>query len=153
MDAGVVEIAAHLVYEMDADGRKLLVKKLTDYTGEKVRSMYPWAAELRAKWSNAAERAATRQGERWPVRPFRVRTATRHPVTIESTSTVNRKCRFPKYPPGPGSAVRNQRGLSRYAVRRRSKSRTAALVSSRGPVSGMAVSAVVNELASERSGC
>ena len=58
VDAGVVEIAAHLVYELDADGRRLQVKKFTEYTGESVRNMYPSAAELRAKWSNAAERAA-----------------------------------------------------------------------------------------------
>jgi len=57
VDGGTVEIAAHLVYELDADG-KLQVKKFTEYTGEKVRSMYPSAAELRAKWSNAEERAA-----------------------------------------------------------------------------------------------
>jgi type I restriction enzyme R subunit len=58
VDGGTVEIAAHLVYELDADGKKLQVKKFTDYTGEKVRSMYASAAELRAKWSNAEERAA-----------------------------------------------------------------------------------------------
>jgi type I restriction enzyme R subunit len=58
VDAGVVEIAAHLVYELDADGRRLQVKKFTEYTGESVRSVYPSAAELRSKWSNAAERAA-----------------------------------------------------------------------------------------------
>jgi type I restriction enzyme R subunit len=58
VDAGVVEIAAHLVYELDADGRRLLVKKFTDYTAESVRSMYPSAAILRSKWSNASERAA-----------------------------------------------------------------------------------------------
>jgi type I restriction enzyme R subunit len=57
VDGGTVEIAAHLVYELDADGKKLQVKKFTDYTGEKVRSMYASAAELRAKWSNAEERA------------------------------------------------------------------------------------------------
>ena len=53
-----MEIAAHLVYELDADGKRLEVKKFTDYTGEKVRNMYPSAAALRAKWSNAEERAA-----------------------------------------------------------------------------------------------
>jgi type I restriction enzyme R subunit len=58
VDGGSVEIAAHLVYELDVDGKKLQVKKFTDYTGEKVRSMYPSAAELRAKWSNGEERAA-----------------------------------------------------------------------------------------------
>src|SRR6266481_1915783 len=55
VDGGVVEIAAHLVYELDADGRRLQVKKFTEYTAESVRSMYSSAAELRTKWSNAAE--------------------------------------------------------------------------------------------------
>jgi len=58
VDGGTVEIAAHLVYDLDADGKRLQVKKFTDYTGEKVRNMYPSAAELRAKWSNGEERAA-----------------------------------------------------------------------------------------------
>ena len=57
VDDGSVEIAAHLVYELDADGKQLRVDKFTDYTGEKVRSMYPSAAELRSKWSRAEERA------------------------------------------------------------------------------------------------
>jgi type I restriction enzyme, R subunit len=58
IDGGSVEIAAHLVYELDADGKKLQVRKFTEYTAEKVRSMYPSAVELRAKWSNADERGA-----------------------------------------------------------------------------------------------
>jgi type I restriction enzyme R subunit len=58
VDGGTVEIAAHLVYDLNAEGRRLQVKKYTDYTGEKVRSMYPSAAELRAKWSDGEERAA-----------------------------------------------------------------------------------------------
>ena len=52
-----VEIAAHIVHELDADGKQLRVVTLTDYTAEKVRSMYTTAAELRSKWSNAQERA------------------------------------------------------------------------------------------------
>jgi len=58
VDGGSVEIAAHLVYDLDADGKRLQVKKFTDYTGENVRSMYPSAAELRAKWSDGQERSA-----------------------------------------------------------------------------------------------
>jgi type I restriction enzyme R subunit len=58
VDGGSVEIAAHLVYELDADGKKLQVRKFTEYTAEKVKSMYPSAADLRAKWSNADERGA-----------------------------------------------------------------------------------------------
>ena len=58
VDAGTVEIAAHLVYELDADGRRLQVKRFTEYTAENVRRMYPSAAELRAHWSAPDERAA-----------------------------------------------------------------------------------------------
>jgi type I restriction enzyme R subunit len=58
VDGGYIEIAAHLVYELDPDGKQLKVIKFTDYTGEKVRSMYPSAAALRSKWSNAEERGA-----------------------------------------------------------------------------------------------
>src|SRR5260370_27386565 len=56
VDKGSVEIAAHLVYELDGNGKQLRVVKFTDYTAEKVRSMYPSAATLRAKWSKAEER-------------------------------------------------------------------------------------------------
>src|SRR5207249_7042540 len=58
VDEGSIEIAAHLVYELDAEGKKLRVLKFSDYTSEKVRNMYPSAAELRSKWSDAEERAA-----------------------------------------------------------------------------------------------
>jgi len=58
VDDGVVEIAAHLVYELDSEGNKLRVMKFTDYTGDKVRTLYPAAADLRSKWSDAEERAA-----------------------------------------------------------------------------------------------
>jgi type I restriction enzyme R subunit len=34
VDGGSVEIAAHLVYELDADGKRLRVKKFTEYTRE-----------------------------------------------------------------------------------------------------------------------
>lgn len=57
VDQGSVEIAAHLVYELDADGKQLRVVRFTDYTAEKVRSMCPSAAALRSKWSSAEERA------------------------------------------------------------------------------------------------
>jgi type I restriction enzyme R subunit len=56
VDNGSVEIAAHLVYELDANGKQLRVVKFTDYTAEKVRSMYSSAAILRAKWSSGEER-------------------------------------------------------------------------------------------------
>jgi type I restriction enzyme R subunit len=56
-DGGQVEIAADLVYELDADGKQLRVVKLTDYTGDKVRSICPSTVELRAWWSNPEQRA------------------------------------------------------------------------------------------------
>jgi type I restriction enzyme, R subunit len=58
VNGGAVEIAAHIVHELDADGKQLRVVKFTDYAAEKVRSMFPSAAELRSKWTDAQERAA-----------------------------------------------------------------------------------------------
>jgi type I restriction enzyme R subunit len=57
VDQGTVEIAAHLVYELDVNGKRLRVVKFTDYTAENLRSMYPSAAALRSKWSSAQERS------------------------------------------------------------------------------------------------
>jgi type I restriction enzyme R subunit len=57
VDHAFVEIVAHLVQELDEDGKQLRVVKFTDYTAEKVRNMYPSAATLRSKWSKADERA------------------------------------------------------------------------------------------------
>ena len=57
VDQGSVEIVAHFVSELDSDGKQLRVVRFTDYTGEKVRSMCPSAAELRSKWSDAEQRA------------------------------------------------------------------------------------------------
>jgi len=56
-DGGQVEIAAHLVYELDPDGTQLRVVQFTDYTAEKVRTLYGNAAELRTEWANPAQRA------------------------------------------------------------------------------------------------
>jgi type I restriction enzyme R subunit len=56
-DGGQVEIAAHLVYELDPDGRQLRVIKFTDYTAEKVRTFWRTPAELRAAWADPVERA------------------------------------------------------------------------------------------------
>lgn len=56
-DGGQVEIAAHLVYELDAEGRQLRVVRLTDYTGEQVRTMYTNAARLREAWARPQDRA------------------------------------------------------------------------------------------------
>lgn len=56
-DGGHVEIAAHLVFELDPDGRQLRVVRYTDYAAEKVRFLCPTAPELRARWSDPNKRA------------------------------------------------------------------------------------------------
>ena len=55
-DGGQVEIAAHLVYDLDPDGKQLRVVRFTDYTAEKVRSLYRTAAELRREWADPQQR-------------------------------------------------------------------------------------------------
>ena len=57
VDGGEVEIIRHLVYELDTDGKQLACRQLTDYTGDKVRTLYPNAPDLRRDWLDAARRA------------------------------------------------------------------------------------------------
>ena len=57
VDDGQVEIIADIVHELDADGRKLRVVQYTEYAGEKVRTIFPSAAELQNKWSDPEERS------------------------------------------------------------------------------------------------
>ncbi len=61
VDGGSVEIATHLVYELDPDGKKLGVVQFTDYTADKVRSLYRNAAELRTEWADPTRRKAILQ--------------------------------------------------------------------------------------------
>jgi type I restriction enzyme R subunit len=56
-DGGRVEIAAHLVYELDTDGKQLRVVRYTDYAAEKVRSLCPSAPELRTRWADPKGRS------------------------------------------------------------------------------------------------
>jgi type I restriction enzyme, R subunit len=55
-DGGQFEIAAHLVYELDPDGKQLRVVKFTDYTGDKVRTLYQSPDSLRQKWADSVQR-------------------------------------------------------------------------------------------------
>jgi type I restriction enzyme R subunit len=57
VDGGQVEIAAHLVHEFDSDGRQLRVVRFTDYAAEKVRTLYPSAAEMRERWADPEGRS------------------------------------------------------------------------------------------------
>jgi len=56
VDGGHVEIAAHMVYEIDPDGHQLRMVKYTDYTAEKVRTLYPNARALRERWASPDNR-------------------------------------------------------------------------------------------------
>lgn len=58
VDGGEVEVVAHLVYDLDADGKRLTCRKLTDWTGEKVRTLFPTPAAFRAEWAMADKRGA-----------------------------------------------------------------------------------------------
>lgn len=56
-DGGQVQVAAHLVYELDPEGKQLRVVHFTDYTAERVRTLFPTAAELRKAWADPEKRA------------------------------------------------------------------------------------------------
>jgi type I restriction enzyme R subunit len=51
VDGGAVVIAAESVWELAADGARLRVVSLTDYTQETVRKLFPNSAALRAEWA------------------------------------------------------------------------------------------------------
>ena len=55
-DGGRVEIAAHLVYDLDPDGKQLRVVRYTDYAAESVRSLCPNTPALRDRWADPAQR-------------------------------------------------------------------------------------------------
>ncbi len=56
-DGGHVEIVAHIVHELDSEGKQLRVVKFIDYTAEKVRTLYPSAIELQRRWANPEQRS------------------------------------------------------------------------------------------------
>ena len=58
VDGGNVEIAAHLVYELDADGNNLRMVQFSDYTAEKVRILYRSPEDLANHWRDPATRDA-----------------------------------------------------------------------------------------------
>src|SRR5687767_15058357 len=56
-DGGSVGIVAHLVHELDPDGKQLRVVRYTDYAAEKVRTLCPTAPELREQWAHPERRS------------------------------------------------------------------------------------------------
>jgi type I restriction enzyme R subunit len=55
-DGGQVAISAHLVYELDPNGKQLRVVRYSEYAGETVRTLFPSTAALRERWKHAGER-------------------------------------------------------------------------------------------------
>jgi type I restriction enzyme R subunit len=56
-DGGRVEIVAHLVHELDPNGKQLRVVRYIDYTADTVRNLCPSAQELRKRWADAEQRS------------------------------------------------------------------------------------------------
>lgn len=56
VDDGIFEIASHLVYELDNEGTQLSVIQYTDYTAEKVRTLFVSDEKLRDLWANPVKR-------------------------------------------------------------------------------------------------
>lgn len=56
VDDGQIEIAAHLVYELDANGDQLQVIQLTEYTADRVRTLFTSANALREHWADPTQR-------------------------------------------------------------------------------------------------
>lgn len=51
VDGGPVEIIGHLVYDLDADGKKLQVVSYTEYSGRVIRTMYPTREAFASAWA------------------------------------------------------------------------------------------------------
>ena len=56
-DGGRVEIIAHVVYELDEDGHRLRAVRLTDYTADKVRTLFPNSSDMRKIWADPQKRS------------------------------------------------------------------------------------------------
>jgi len=56
VDGGQVQVIGHQVLELDADGKQLRTVQYTDYTAEKVRTLFRSASELHNQWANPLTR-------------------------------------------------------------------------------------------------
>jgi len=55
-DGGQVNIVAHLVHELDPNGKQLRVVRYTDYAADTVRTLCPTAQDLSKRWADAEQR-------------------------------------------------------------------------------------------------
>ena len=58
VDGGRVEVIGYLVYDLDADGKKLEVVRYTDYSARTIRSMYLKRGDLETAWRKPDTRKA-----------------------------------------------------------------------------------------------
>ena len=56
VDGGNVEIATNVVWDLDADGKRLRMVELTEYAGEKVKTLWRTQEELRDAWMDLERR-------------------------------------------------------------------------------------------------
>jgi type I restriction enzyme R subunit len=56
VDGGSIEISANVVFDLDADGTRLRMVKLTEYAGEKVRTLWRTPEELKDAWVDLEQR-------------------------------------------------------------------------------------------------
>jgi type I restriction enzyme R subunit len=57
VDGGHVHIVAHTVQELDTEGKQIRVLSITQYAGEKVKTLFTTASDLRKKWADPYLRA------------------------------------------------------------------------------------------------
>jgi type I restriction enzyme, R subunit len=55
-DGGQVTIVAHIVHELDPNGKQLRVVRYTDYAADTVRILCPTAQDLKSRWADAEQR-------------------------------------------------------------------------------------------------
>ncbi len=56
VDGGNIEITANVVWDLDAEGKRLRMVKLTEYAGEKVKTLWRTPEELRDAWVDLERR-------------------------------------------------------------------------------------------------
>jgi type I restriction enzyme R subunit len=56
VDGGTIEVTANVVWDLDTDGRRLRMVKLTEYAGEKVKTLWRTPEELRDAWVDLERR-------------------------------------------------------------------------------------------------
>lgn len=57
VDGGHVEVIGHLIYDLDADGKKLQVVRYTEYSARTIRSLFPNRTDLKSAWAKPDTRA------------------------------------------------------------------------------------------------